>query len=60
MKSNLIAVLLCLTAAVPAIAQKADKRLAESAAVLKTIADQKRNIQYRVEQDEMCLGISQR
>ena len=37
MKSNLIAVLLCLTAAVPAIAQKADKRLAESAAVLKTI-----------------------
>jgi lipid-binding SYLF domain-containing protein len=41
MKSNLIAVLLCLVAAVPAVAQKADKRLAESAAVLKTIADKK-------------------
>jgi lipid-binding SYLF domain-containing protein len=41
MKSNLIAVLLCLAAAVPAVAQKADKRLAESAAVLKTIADKK-------------------
>ena len=37
MKSNLIAVLLCLAAAVPAVAQKADKRLAESAAVLQTI-----------------------
>src|SRR5271168_1905891 len=41
MKSNLIAVLLCLVVAVPAVAQKADKRLAESAAVLKTIADKK-------------------
>src|SRR5271155_63362 len=37
MKSNLIAVLLCLAAAVPTVAQKADKRLAESTAVLKTI-----------------------
>jgi len=37
MKNNLIAVLLCLAAAVPAVAQKADKRLAESTAVLKTI-----------------------
>ncbi|MGA3315329.1 MAG: lipid-binding SYLF domain-containing protein [Candidatus Korobacteraceae bacterium] len=37
MKNNLIAVLLCLTAAVPVVAQKADKRLAESTAVLKTI-----------------------
>jgi SH3 domain-containing YSC84-like protein 1 len=37
MKSNLIAVLLCLAAAVPTVAQKADKRLAESAAVLQTI-----------------------
>jgi SH3 domain-containing YSC84-like protein 1 len=42
MKSSLIAVLLCLAAAVPAVAQKADKRLAESAAVLKTIADKKK------------------
>jgi len=41
MKSNLIAVLLCLVVAVPAVAQKADKRLAESATVLKTIADKK-------------------
>jgi lipid-binding SYLF domain-containing protein len=37
MKSNVIAVLLCLAAAVPTVAQKADKRLAESAAVLQTI-----------------------
>ena len=37
MKSKLIAVFLCLAAAVPAVAQKADKRLAESAAVLNTI-----------------------
>ena len=37
MKSNLIAVLLCLAAAVAAVAQKADKRLAESATVLETI-----------------------
>lgn len=37
MKSNLIAVLLCLAGAVPAVAQKADKRLAESATVLQTI-----------------------
>lgn len=37
MKSNLIAVLLCLAAGVPAVAQKADKRLAESATVLQTI-----------------------
>jgi SH3 domain-containing YSC84-like protein 1 len=37
MKNNLIAVLLCLAAAVPVVAQKADKRLAESTAVLKTI-----------------------
>jgi hypothetical protein len=59
MKSSLIAVLLCLAAAVPAVAQKADKRLAESAAVLKTIAD-KKEISNRVEQGEMCLGISQR
>jgi lipid-binding SYLF domain-containing protein len=41
MKSNLIAVLLCLAAVVPAVAQKADKRLAESAAVLKTITAKK-------------------
>ena len=38
---NLIAVLLCLATAVPAVAQKADKRLAESAAVLKTITTKK-------------------
>jgi lipid-binding SYLF domain-containing protein len=37
MKNNLIAILLCLAAAIPAAAQKADKRLAESTAVLKTI-----------------------
>jgi len=37
MKNKLIAVLLCLTASVPVVAQKADKRLAESTAVLKTI-----------------------
>jgi SH3 domain-containing YSC84-like protein 1 len=41
MKRNLIAVLLCFAASVPAVAQKADKRLAESTAVLKTIADKK-------------------
>ena len=41
MKRNLIAVLLCFAAAVPAVAQKADKRLAESTAVLKTIVDKK-------------------
>ena len=39
MKRNLIAGLLCIAAAFPAIAQKADPRLAESAAVLTTIAD---------------------
>jgi SH3 domain-containing YSC84-like protein 1 len=37
MKKNVVAVLLCLAASIPAVAQKADKRLAESAAVLKTI-----------------------
>ena len=37
MKKNVIAVLLCLAASIPAAAQKADQRLAESAAVLKTI-----------------------
>lgn len=37
MKKNAIAVLLCLAASIPAVAQKADKRLAESAVVLKTI-----------------------
>ena len=41
MTRNLIAVLLCFAAAVPAVAQKADKRLAESTAVLKTIMDKK-------------------
>jgi lipid-binding SYLF domain-containing protein len=41
MKSNLMAVFLCLAAAVPAVAQKVDKRLDESTAVLKTIADKK-------------------
>lgn len=37
MKRNLMAALLCLTASIPAVAQKVDKRLDESAAVLKTI-----------------------
>jgi SH3 domain-containing YSC84-like protein 1 len=37
MKNSLIAILLCLAAAVPSVAQKAAKRLAESAAVLTTI-----------------------
>jgi SH3 domain-containing YSC84-like protein 1 len=41
MKRNLIAVLLCFAASVPTVAQKADKRLAESAAVLTTITDKK-------------------
>jgi SH3 domain-containing YSC84-like protein 1 len=41
MKRNLIAILLCFAASVPAVAQKADKRLAESTAVLKTIVDKK-------------------
>ena len=41
MKRNLIAVVLCFAAAVPAVAQKADKRLAESTAVLTTIVDKK-------------------
>jgi lipid-binding SYLF domain-containing protein len=39
MKRNLVAGLLCVAAAFPAVAQKADQRLAESTAVLKTIAD---------------------
>lgn len=39
MKRNLIAGLLCVAAAFPAVAQKVDQRLAESTAVLKTIAD---------------------
>jgi len=38
MKKNVIAGLLCIAAAFPAIAQKADQRLAESTAVLQTIA----------------------
>ena len=37
MKSSLIAVMLCLAAAGPVVAQKAEERLAESTAVLKTI-----------------------
>jgi SH3 domain-containing YSC84-like protein 1 len=37
MKKNLMAVLLCLTTAVPVVAQKASQRLTESTAVLKTI-----------------------
>lgn len=37
MKGTLIAVLLCLATVVPVVAQKADERLAESTAVLKTI-----------------------
>ena len=37
MNSGLIAVSLCLAAVVPVVAQKADQRLAESTAVLKTI-----------------------
>ena len=41
MKRNLIPVLLCLAAVVAAFAQKADKRLAESTAVLKTITAKK-------------------
>ena len=39
MKRNLIAGLLCIATAFPAIAQKADARLTESTAVLQTIAD---------------------
>jgi SH3 domain-containing YSC84-like protein 1 len=39
MKKNVIAGLLCIATAFPAIAQKADNRLVESTAVLKTIAD---------------------
>ncbi len=38
MKNNLIVVLLCLAVVVPVVGQKADKRLAESTAVLKTIS----------------------
>ncbi len=38
MKRNLIAGLLCIATAFPVVAQKADKRLAESTEVLKTIA----------------------
>ncbi len=44
MKRNIIAILLCLAASVPVVAQKADKadkRLAQSAVVLKTIIDKK-------------------
>jgi lipid-binding SYLF domain-containing protein len=37
MKTKMIAVLLCAAASIPAVAQKADQRLAESTAVLKTI-----------------------
>jgi SH3 domain-containing YSC84-like protein 1 len=41
MKRNLIAGLLCIATAFPAIAQKADQRLAESTEVVKTIATKK-------------------
>lgn len=41
MKNSLMAVLLCFVASVPAVAQKVDKRLAESTAVLQTIATKK-------------------
>jgi lipid-binding SYLF domain-containing protein len=37
MKTKMIAVLLCAAASIPVVAQKADQRLAESTAVLKTI-----------------------
>ncbi len=37
MKTKMIAALLCAAASIPAVAQKADQRLAESTAVLKTI-----------------------
>jgi lipid-binding SYLF domain-containing protein len=41
MNKRLMAVLLCVAASVPVIAQKFDKRLTESTAVLQTIADKK-------------------
>ncbi|HTZ90107.1 MAG TPA: lipid-binding SYLF domain-containing protein [Alloacidobacterium sp.] len=41
MKNSLIAVLLCFASSVPVFAQKVDKRLAESTAVLQTIATKK-------------------
>ncbi len=41
MKNRLMAVFLCFAASVPVIAQKVDKRLTESTAVLQTIADKK-------------------
>jgi hypothetical protein len=46
MKRNLIPVLLCLAAVVAAFAQKADKRLAEPTAVLRTITAEQENNQY--------------
>ena len=56
MKNNLIAVLLCLAAAVPAVAQKADERLADSTAVLTTIMD-KSNIPKRLLNKAACVMV---
>ena len=41
MKIKLVAVFLCIAASVPVVAQKVDKRLTESTAVLQTISDKK-------------------
>ena len=56
MKNKLIAVLLCTAAAIPAVAQKVDKRLDESAAVLKTIMD-KDNIPKSVLNKAVCVMV---
>lgn len=56
MKSKLIAILLCSAAVIPAVAQKADKRLAESTAVLKTIMD-KNDIPKAVLNQAVCVMV---
>jgi lipid-binding SYLF domain-containing protein len=56
MKNNLVAVLLCFASAVPAVAQKANERLADSTAVLKTIVD-KNEISKAVLNKSVCVMV---
>src|SRR5271163_3166826 len=56
MKHNLIAVLLCLAASVPVVAQKADQRLADSTAVLQTIMS-KHDIPEEVLNKAVCVMV---
>jgi lipid-binding SYLF domain-containing protein len=56
MKNNLVAVFMCLASAVSAVAQKANERLADSAAVLKTIMD-KSGISTTVLNKSLCVMV---